>query len=92
MGKAEAGTPATQWNIDDLRRATAHALGLAQWDLPDDADLLEHGLDSLRMMRLAGALRTAGYDIPLPELAEEPTVAAWFDLIRGIGGGDRDRG
>ncbi|WP_330252229.1 phosphopantetheine-binding protein [Nocardia sp. NBC_00565] len=73
------------WTIDDVRGAAAKALGHATWGLPDDADLFEHGLDSLRMMRLAGALRAGGYDLPLRVLAETPTVAAWFEIISESG-------
>lgn len=74
-----------EWTIDDVRGAAARALGHATWGLPDDADLFEHGLDSLRMMRLTGALRAGGYDLPLRMLAETPTVEAWFEIIRGAG-------
>ncbi|MEU4344124.1 phosphopantetheine-binding protein [Nocardia sp. NPDC023852] len=76
---------ADRWTIEDLRNAAAKALGFATWSLPDDADLFEHGLDSLRMMRLAGALRAGGYDVPLRVLAETPTLAAWFEIIRESG-------
>lgn len=72
-----------EWKIDDLRQAAAQAIGVDTWDIPDDADLLERGLDSLRMMRLSGALRVAGYDIPVTVLAEKPTINAWFAVIEG---------
>ena len=75
------GAQQSAWTLEDIRQAAARALGITDWNLPDDADLLENGMDSLRLMRLAGALRKAGYDIPLPMLAQHPTVAAWFELL-----------
>jgi len=87
MGETDTGAsggPTTRWALHDVRHAAAQALGLPNWDISDDADLLQHGLDSLRMMRLAGALRASGYDIPLADLAARPTVTAWFDIIEEI--------
>lgn len=68
--------------LDTLRSAVAEALDSPPGGVGDDTDLLEAGLDSLRLMRLAGVLRRHGVDLPLPELAEEPTITAWWGLAR----------
>lgn len=66
--------------LEGLRAAAAQALDRPPGDVTDDTDLIESGLDSLRLMRLAGLLRRHGIDLPLPELAETPTIAAWWEL------------
>ncbi|GAB3579612.1 non-ribosomal peptide synthetase [Amycolatopsis endophytica] len=55
-------------------------------DLPADEidpgdDLIGLGLDSITMMRLAGAWRRAGLSIPFAALVAEPTVKAWAALV-----------
>ena len=75
-------TTARAWTIEDVRDAAAHALGLVSAaQISDDENLLESGMDSLRMMRLAGAMRAGGYDIPLRQLAKNPTINGWYRLI-----------
>lgn len=70
-----------EWTIDEVRRAAAGAIGVPAVEIGDDTDLLEHGMDSIRMMRFAGALRADGYDVPLRRLAESPSVAAWHAIL-----------
>ncbi|KPC62700.1 non-ribosomal peptide synthetase [Streptomyces chattanoogensis] len=64
----------------DLPRAVGTLLGLPAEDVDEHANLIELGLDSLRMMRLAGQWRRAGLDIGFADLAAEPTLAAWRKL------------
>ncbi|NRQ31991.1 isochorismatase [Nonomuraea sp. NN258] len=62
-------------SMAELRAQVAELLG----DTPgDDDDLLDHGMDSIRLMTLADRL---GLDFM--ELAERPTLRAWGELIRG---------
>src|SRR5690606_40582377 len=44
-------------------------------------NLIQRGLDSIRMMRLAGSWRKAGFRVTFAELAAEPTVDAWHRLL-----------
>ncbi|MFC0623429.1 amino acid adenylation domain-containing protein [Kribbella deserti] len=44
-------------------------------------NLIELGLDSIALMRLAGAWRKAGLDIAFADLAGTPTLAAWRSLL-----------
>ncbi|WP_169586019.1 phosphopantetheine-binding protein [Antrihabitans stalactiti] len=75
-------TTTRAWTIEDVRAAAAHSLGLVSWtETSDDENLLEYGMDSLRMMRLAGAMRAGGYDIPLRQLAKNPTINGWYRLL-----------
>lgn len=77
-----AGTEAT--TDLDVRTAVASVLGVAPETLDVENDLIVQGLDSLRMMRLAGQWRKRGHDVDFARLSAEPTVNAWAALL-GIG-------
>lgn len=64
-----------------VRRAVAECLGKDPADVGEDDNLMEHGLDSLRMMRLTSLWQGQGVEIPFDALAEAPTVTAWSALL-----------
>lgn len=66
---------------EPVRRAVAECLGRDPADVGEDDNLMEHGLDSLRMMALASLWQCQGVEIPFDRLAETPTVAAWSSLL-----------
>lgn len=68
---------------DDIRTQVAELLGVPAGTLDADADLVGQGLDSIRMMSLAGQWRRRGLDVDFAALAAEPTVAAWSALVSG---------
>ncbi|MEU6581992.1 amino acid adenylation domain-containing protein [Nocardia sp. NPDC046763] len=70
---------------DEIRTAIAGHLGLDPATIPDHADLIELGLDSIRTMKLAGSWRKRGLSVNFAQLAAEPTVAAWHRLLGGAG-------
>jgi mycobactin phenyloxazoline synthetase len=47
----------------------------------EDDNLIEWGLDSIALMRLAAAWRRAGAEVSFGALAAEPTLAAWRALL-----------
>jgi mycobactin phenyloxazoline synthetase len=59
----------------------AELLGVPGGTIEPGADLVGHGLDSIRMMSLAGRWRRRGLDIDFAALAAEPTIAAWSALL-----------
>jgi mycobactin phenyloxazoline synthetase len=59
----------------------AEMLGVTSDALDPQADLIASGLDSIRMMSLSGRWRKQGIDIGFADLAANPTVRAWSDLI-----------
>ncbi|MBB4133969.1 phosphopantetheine-binding protein [Gordonia humi] len=66
--------------IDDL----AEMLGLPAAEFDDDTDVLDMGLDSVRLMALVERWRAAGSaDVDLVTLAEEPRVGAWVRELTG---------
>ncbi|RMI28378.1 non-ribosomal peptide synthetase [Nocardia stercoris] len=64
-----------------IRAAIAEMLDLEPATVTPDRDLIELGLDSIRMMRLAGRWRKAGHRVDFATLAAAPTVAAWAELL-----------
>ncbi|AQA04545.1 non-ribosomal peptide synthetase [Mycobacterium sp. MS1601] len=67
---------------DTVRDEVAELLGVSADTLDPQADLIASGLDSIRMMSLSGRWRKQGIDVGFAALAEQPTVAAWMDLVR----------
>ncbi|BBZ32871.1 non-ribosomal peptide synthetase [Mycolicibacterium confluentis] len=74
MGRAATSSLTVQEQVAEL-------LGISPDALDPDADLIASGLDSIRMMSLSGRWRRQGIDINFALLAENPTVAAWTQLV-----------
>nr|WP_280422289.1 amino acid adenylation domain-containing protein [Nocardia carnea] len=73
----------------DIRAEVGAILDISPESLELDTDLIAQGLDSLRMMRLAGQWRKRGLDIDFARLAAAPTIGAWSELLRS--GDDPDQ-
>lgn len=86
MPSNPAGKPPT---VDELRAAVAAMIGTEPGAIPEDADLVRLGVDSLGMLRLANRFRRAGIRVPFRELAAEPTLAAWRRHINASRGESR---
>ncbi|WP_344785596.1 amino acid adenylation domain-containing protein [Gordonia caeni] len=68
---------------EELRADIAAQLGVEPDEVGDGADLIGLGLDSIRMMRLAGGWRKRGHDIDFARLSAEPSLEAWARLLGG---------
>ena len=66
---------------EELRAQVAELLDLPAAGLADDADLADLGLDSIRLMSLAERWRHQGAGLTFADLAERPTLAAWWELL-----------
>ncbi|WP_426752082.1 isochorismatase family protein [Myxococcus sp. Y35] len=64
-----------------VRAAVAELLQEAPEALGDDDNLLERGLDSIRLMTLVETWRSAGVETTFVELAERPTLADWYSML-----------
>ncbi|MEU3550310.1 amino acid adenylation domain-containing protein [Streptomyces longwoodensis] len=64
-----------------IREALSEVLGLPPEAVPETDNLISQGLDSIRIMALAGRWRSAGVEVDYAELAKEPTVEAWTHLL-----------
>ncbi|TCJ94569.1 phosphopantetheine-binding protein [Nocardia alba] len=60
----------------------AAVLGVDRSELDTDTDLLDAGLDSVRIMSLVEKWRSAGHaDIDFPTLAGDPVLGSWIELL-----------
>jgi aryl carrier-like protein len=60
----------------------AAVLGVDRSELAADTDLLDAGLDSVRIMSLVEKWRSAGHaDIDFPTLAGDPVLGSWIELL-----------
>lgn len=66
---------------DALRTTIAALLDEPSDDIGEDDNLLDHGLDSVRIMTLAQRWRDAGARFDLAELAAEPTLRHWWSVL-----------
>ncbi|GAB3893145.1 phosphopantetheine-binding protein [Kibdelosporangium lantanae] len=64
-----------------LRSQLADLLEIPPDQLADDDNLVDHGLDSIRIMSLVDVWREAGTDVSFIDLAEQPTLAHWRKLL-----------
>lgn len=73
--------PPYDLTTDGLRAAVAELLGVEPGAVGDDDNLLELGVDSIKLMALASRWQRYGVEVPFADLAEQPTVAAWSKLL-----------
>ncbi|GAA2512784.1 phosphopantetheine-binding protein [Pilimelia columellifera] len=71
--------------MDQLREQIATALGVAADEIDVDDDLLDHGLDSVRVMTLVEGWRARGAEISFADLAEAPTIRGWASALERAG-------
>ena len=70
-------------SLERLRSDVAEVLAEEPDSFDDDDNLIDRGLDSIRLMSLATRWREAGFEAGYLELAQEPTVKAWWSLVEG---------
>ena len=67
---------------EQIRTDVAESLGEDPADIPFDENLLDYGLDSVRIMALLGGWRRVhGVQADFADLAEQPSVEAWATLL-----------
>lgn len=86
MPSNTAGEPPT---LDELREAVAAIIGSEPSAIPEDANLIQLGIESLGMMRLVNRWRRVGIQVSIRELATEPTLAAWQQYLAAQHGSSR---
>ncbi|MHA3020801.1 non-ribosomal peptide synthetase [Mycobacterium sp. BMJ-28] len=68
-----------------IRNEIADLLGIPAAEIDPDLDLVSQGLDSIRMMSLAGKWRKQGMSIDFASLAAQPSVRAWSQMLSASG-------
>ena len=64
-----------------LRQSLSQALDLPAEQIPLEANLIEWGLDSVTLIRLAGQWRRQGLAARFAELIADPRLSAWLALL-----------
>ncbi|WP_323118072.1 isochorismatase family protein [Burkholderia alba] len=82
-----AGALATRENADSISLAAltqqvARNLQIAASELQPQDNLMDCGLDSVRLMAFVETWRQAGHDVSFVQLAETPTLEAWWQLLQ----------
>ncbi|AVH55187.1 MULTISPECIES: phosphopantetheine-binding protein [Streptomyces] len=68
--------------LEQLRSDVADSLGEDPADIPLDENLLDYGLDSVRIMALLERWRREhGVETGFEDLAEQPAIEAWAPLL-----------
>lgn len=68
---------------DRVRDDIARVLQADPAELTDTDNLIDHGLDSIRLMALVQGWQAAGAPIVFEQLAEYPEINHWVRLLRG---------
>lgn len=75
-------TPET-FTLERVRADIARVLQTDTGEIADTDNLIDHGLDSIRLMSLVQAWQTDGAPVAFDQLAEYPEVNHWLRLLRG---------
>lgn len=68
---------------DGVRAAVAQLMGVEPHSIGVADNLLELGVDSIKLMALASRWQRHGVEVPFGDLAEQPTIAEWSKLLVG---------
>ncbi|EME20384.1 phosphopantetheine-binding protein [Rhodococcus triatomae] len=66
---------------DRMRTDLAAMLELPTDELTDESSLLDLGLDSVRLMSLVERWRSEGAVVDFVDLASDPRLGAWFEVL-----------
>lgn len=73
---------------EDLRKQLLAALDVEDAEFDADENLIDYGLDSVRVMMLVTEWRRLGIEVGFDELAKRPTLNGWWEIIdRRLPGG-----
>lgn len=68
--------------LAQMRIDIARLVNEAPEELADDDNLLDWGLDSMRIFNVSVAWNKTGLELRFAELAESPTLADWWHLVQ----------
>ncbi len=79
-------------DYQQLRERLIQELNLTPQQLHEESNLIQAGLDSIRLMRWLHWFRKNGYRLTLRELYAAPTLAAWNQLMLSRSPENAERG
>ncbi len=66
---------------EDFKKQLLAALDVEEDEFDADENLIDYGLDSVRVMMLVTEWRKLGMEVGFEELAKKPTFNGWWDII-----------
>lgn len=75
-------THASPMTLERLRADVARMVGEPPENIALDDNLMDWGLDSMRLLNLVLAWNEAGLALDLSELAAHTTLQGWWDVIQ----------
>src|SRR5215210_5712047 len=72
--------PLAPLTLEGMRRAVAELLGEPTDSIGYEDDLIQRGVDSVGIMRLANTWRRSGIELKFAELIERPFLREWWML------------
>lgn len=73
-------------DLERMRADVAGMLGEAPQDIGDDDNLIDLGLDSMRVLGLVLAWGNTGIPLEFAHLAEHATLAGWWGVVQRLQG------
>jgi pyochelin biosynthesis protein PchC len=73
--------PRAEFTVAGLRAEVASLLGADPAAIGPDDNLMEHGIDSMKVMVLASRWQQHGVEVPFGELAGDATLTGWSRLL-----------
>ena len=73
----------SELTLERMRQDIADFLHESPDQILDDDNLMELGLDSMRIMKLASRWRAAGASMAFSDMATQATLAHWWSLVSG---------
>ncbi|MGE8217849.1 Isochorismatase [compost metagenome] len=77
-------TPIAALDLARMRADVAGMLGEAPEAIGDDDNLIDLGLDSMRVLGLVLAWSTTGIALEFSHLAEHATLAGWWGVVQRL--------
>ncbi len=73
--------PAADLDLEELRRTVAEVLGVGPERIGDTDNLVDLGVDSVKVMAISARLRRHRVRVGYAGLVEEPSLDAWWRMI-----------
>lgn len=74
----------TALTLERMRADVAGMLGEAPEDIQDDENLMDLGLDSMRVLGLVLAWGNTGIPLEFSHLAEHATLGGWWTVVQRL--------
>lgn len=70
--------------IEKIRARVAELLDTDVASLDEDEELMDQGLDSVRLVEIVSLVRAEGFQADFADLAEDSSLSAWRELLADI--------